>query len=98
MPIYRLEPIEDFLREQSWRHSLLKAVCWVKAPDEDHARLVMASATAKAEASPGDLMESPWLSPVLTMCIEESPEFHMEPEIAVRVDGVAKAWAAPPER
>jgi hypothetical protein len=98
MPIYRLEPIEDFLGEQSWRHSLLQAVCWVKAPDEDHARLVMASATAKAEATPGDLMESPWLSPVLTMCLEESPEFRMEPEIAVRVDGVTKAWAAPPER
>jgi hypothetical protein len=98
MPIYRLEPIEDFLWEQSWRHSLLKAICWVKAPDEDHARLTLASATAKAVATPSDLMESPWLSPVLTMCIEEHPEFRMEPEIAVRVDGVTQAWAAPPER
>jgi hypothetical protein len=97
MPIYRFEPIEDFLKEQSWRHSLLKAICWVKAPDERRARLVMASATARAEASPADLMESPWLSPVLTMCIEEGPEFQMEPEIAIRVDGIAKAWA-PPER
>lgn len=98
MPIYRLEPIEDFLWEQSWRHSLLKATCWVRAPDEDRARLAIASATAKAEASPADLMESPWLSPVLTMCMEERPEFRMEPEIAVRVDGVTQAWAAPPER
>jgi hypothetical protein len=48
MPIYRFEPIEDFLKEQSWRHSLLKAICWVKAPDERRARLVMASATARA--------------------------------------------------
>ena len=95
MPIYRLEPIEDFLREQSWRHSLLKAVCWVKAPDEDHARLVMASATAKAEASPGDLMESPWLSPVLTMCIEDSSAVQVEPEIAISVIGVAQAWTVP---
>jgi len=23
MPIYRLEPIDDFLREQSWKHTLL---------------------------------------------------------------------------
>lgn len=98
MPIYRLEPIEDFLREQSWRHSLLKAICWVRAPDEDRARLAIASATARAAASPNDLMESPWLTPVLTMCIEEGPEFHMEPEIAVGVDGVAQAWAAPPDR
>jgi hypothetical protein len=98
MPIYRLEPIEDFLKEQSWRHSLLKAICWVKAPNEDRARLAIASATAKAAASPADLMESPWLSPVLTMCIEESVEFQMEPEIAVRVDGVALAWTAPSER
>jgi hypothetical protein len=98
MPIYRLEPIEDFLREQSWRHSLLKAICWVKAPDEDRARLAVASAAARAEASPSDLMESPWLTPVLTICIEEAPEFHMEPEIAVRVDGIAQAWTAPPER
>jgi hypothetical protein len=98
MPIYRLEPIEDFLKEQSWRHSLLKAVCWVKAPHEDGARLAIAAATAKAAARPDDLMESPWLSPVLTMCIEERPEFRMEPDIAVIVDGVTQAWAAPPER
>jgi hypothetical protein len=98
MPIYRLEPIEDFLQEQSWRHSLLKAICWVKAGNEDRARRAIAQATAKAAANPDDLMESPWLSPVLTMCIEERPDFQMEPEIAVRVDGVAQAWAAPPER
>ena|SRR5262245_20007083 len=97
MPIYRLEPIEDFLREQSWRLSSLKAICWVKAPDEDRARFAVANATAKAAADPGDIMQSPWLSPVLTMCTEESPEFQMEPEIAIRVDGVAKAWV-PPER
>ena len=28
MPIYRLEPIDDFLREQSWKHTLLK---WMRA-------------------------------------------------------------------
>lgn len=98
MPIFRLEPIEDFLREQSWRHSLLKATCWVKAPNEDQARLAVATATAAASGKPADILESPWLSPVLTMCIEESPAFEMEPEITVRVDGVAQAWAAPPER
>ena len=98
MPIYRLEPIEDFLREQSWRHSLLKAVCWVKAPDEDRARFAIAQAAAAMAASPADVMESPWLSPVLTMCIEETADFQMEPEIAVRVDGVVQAWAIPPER
>jgi hypothetical protein len=98
MPIYRIEPIEDFLWEKSWRHSLLKAVCWVKAPDEDRARLTVASATASASATPDDLMESPWLSPVLAMCIEEHPDFRMEPEIAVRVDGVTKAWARPLDR
>ena len=94
MPIYRLEPIEDFLREQSWRHSLLKVTCWVKAPGEDEARLAIATATAR----PADIMESPWLSPVLTMCIEEGPAFQMEPELAVSVDGVAQAWTALPER
>jgi hypothetical protein len=94
MPIYRIEPIEDFLREQSWRHSLLKTICWVKAADEDQARL----AVARATASSADIVESPWLSPVLTMCIEEAPTFHMEPELAVNVDGVAQAWTAPPER
>lgn len=98
MPIYRLEPIEDFFGEQSWRHSLLKAICWVKAADEDRGRYAVAQATAKAADNPNDLMESPWLSPVLTMCIEERPDFHMEPEIAVRVNGVAQAWAAPPDR
>jgi|GEM_PF-3767462 len=94
MPIYRLEPIEDFLREQSWRHSLLKTICWVKASGEDQARL----AVARATASSADVMESPWLSPVLTMCMEEDPTFQMEPELAISVDGVAQAWTAPPER
>jgi hypothetical protein len=98
MPIYRLEPIEDFLREQSWRHSVLKTTCWVRALNEDHARLRIAKAAAATPANPADILESPWLSPVLTMCIEENPSFHMEPEITVRVDGVAQAWAAPPER
>jgi hypothetical protein len=69
----------------------------VKAPDEDRARFAIAQAAAGTAASPADVMESPWLSPVLTMCIEERADFQMEPEIAVKVDGVAQAWA-PPER
>ena len=98
MPIYRLEPIEDFLWEKSWRHSLVKATCWVKAPDEDQARLAVVTAVAAARGSPADVVESPWLSPVLAMCIEEGPGFQMEPEFAVHVNGVAQAWTAPIER
>jgi hypothetical protein len=98
MPIYRLEPIEDFLWEQSWQHSLVKATCWARAADEDRARLAVATAMATVAANPTDILESPWLSPVLAMCIEESSEFRMEPEIAVDVDGVAQAWTAPLER
>lgn len=98
MPIYRLEPIEDFLWEQSWRNSLLKAICWVKAPDENQARLTLATATAKPPADPTGTRESPWLSPILTMCIEENDSFHMEPQIAVNIDGVAQAWTAQAER
>jgi hypothetical protein len=98
MPIYRLEPIEDFLFEQSWRHSLLKTICWVKAPNENEARLAMVMAAAKPPADPASIMDSPWLSPVLVTCIEEGPEFQMEPEIAVSVDGIAQAWTAPAER
>ena len=98
MPIYRLEPIDDFLREQSWRHSLVKATCWAKAPNEERARLAIATAMATIPGNPTDIVESPWLSPVLTMCIEEAPGFHMEPEVATSVDGVAQAWTAPLER
>ena len=98
MPIYRLEPIEDFLWEQSWRHSLVKMICWVKAPDEDQARLIIATVMASTPDSPAGILESPWLSPVLAMCIEEGPGFHMEPEVAVHVDGVAQPWTAPIER
>jgi hypothetical protein len=71
MPIYRLEPIEHFFGEESWRHSLLKAICRVKAADEDSARNAVAQARAKTVDNPNDLMESPWLSPLLAMCIEE---------------------------
>lgn len=92
MPIYRLEPIEDFLKEQSWRHSFLKTICWVRAQGEDEARLAVATATADA----ADILESPWLSPVLTMCMEENAGFHLEPEMAISVDGVAQAWTARP--
>jgi hypothetical protein len=98
MPIYRLEPIEDFMSEQSWRHSLVKASCWARAPDENQARLAIATMMATSPAEPADIMESPWLSPVLTMCIEESPAFQMEPEDAVNVNGIAQAWTAPLER
>jgi hypothetical protein len=98
MPIYRLEPIDDFLREQSWQHSLLKTTCWVKAADEDGARHVVAAAAAALPSDPKSRAESPWLSPVLTMCIEEAVGFEMEPELAVRVDGVAQAWTAPLDR
>jgi hypothetical protein len=98
MPIYRLEPIEDFIWEQSWQHTLLKTTCWVRALNEDGARHAVARATASAPADPVNIVESPWLSPVLTMCMEESPDFQMEPEITVRVNGVSQAWAAPPDR
>jgi hypothetical protein len=98
MPTYRLEPIEDFLLEQSWQHSLLKATCWVKAPDEVRARLVLAAATVAIPADPRRIMESPWLSPVLTMCIEDSPAVHVEPEFAISVIGVAQAWTDPAVR
>jgi hypothetical protein len=94
MPTYRLEPIEDFLREQSWQYSLLKAACWVKAPDEVRARLALAAATVVPAESVG-IMESPWLSPVLTMCIEDSSAVQVEPEIAISVIGVAQAWTVP---
>lgn len=96
MPIYRLEPIDDFEREQSWRHSVLKTTCWVKAPDEDEARRMAAIATLISSVDHAFLPESPWLSPVLTMCIEEAPDFAMEPEIAISVDGISQAWARPP--
>lgn len=98
MPIYRLEPIEDFLSEKTWLESSVKAICWVKASDEDQARRALATATASAVAHAATVTESPWLSPVLTMCIEEHPGFTMEPEIAVSVDGVAQAWTAPAKR
>lgn len=96
MPIYRLEPIEDFLWEKTWLESSVKAICWVKASNEDQARLSLATATAIATAGPAP--DSPWLSAVLTMCIEEHPGFTMEPEIAVSVDGVAQAWTVPARR
>ena len=98
MPIYRLEPIEDFLWEKTWLQSSVKAICWVKASDEDQARLALATATAIASASAIPVTESPWLSPVLTMCLEEPPGFTMEPEIAISVDGGAQAWTAPAKR
>lgn len=98
MPIYRLEPIDDFLWEKTWQRSLVQATCWVKAPGETEARLLIATATARVAASPVEVVESPWLSPVLTMCFEEAPGFAMEPEIAVSVDGVAQAWTVPAER
>lgn len=98
MPIYRLEPIEDFLWEKTWLESSVKAICWVKASDEDQARRVLATATATALAHVAFVTESPWLSPVLAMCIEEHPGFTMEPEIAISVDGVAQAWTAPAKR
>jgi hypothetical protein len=92
MPIYRLEPIEDFVREQSWRHTLLSIPCWLEAADEDHARRRVALATAAFPADPDSVRQSPWLSPVLTMCIEETPQFPLEPSITVRVDGISQSW------
>ena len=92
MPVYRLEPIDDFLKEQSWRHTLLSIPCWVEAGDEDQARLHVALLTAIHPTDPESVRHSPWLSPVLTMCIEEAPQFALEPPITVRVDGVLQSW------
>lgn len=93
MPVYRLEPIDDFLREQSWQHSLLNIPCWVEAANEDHARRHVAVLAATRPTDPECARQSPWLSPVLTMCIEEIPLFPLEPEITVRVDGVSRSWS-----
>jgi hypothetical protein len=98
MPIYRLEPIEDFVREQSWQHTLLKVTCWIEAANEDEARHAVARATASVPADPVRIYESPWLTPVLTMCIEETADIQMEPGITVRVNGMSQAWAASPDR
>jgi hypothetical protein len=98
MPIYRLEPIDDFLKEQSWQNTLLKVTCWVKAADEDQARQAVAAATAMPQSDAASRAESPWLSPVLTMCIEEAAGFRMEPDLAIHVNGTARAWTAPLQR
>lgn len=95
MPIYRLEPIDDFMKEQSWQHTLLNVPCWVEAADENQARHVVAKAAASRPSDPENVIQSPWLSPVLTMCMEEKQPFQMEPAITVRVDGMPQSWAPP---
>jgi hypothetical protein len=90
MPVFRLDPVIDWLDDPSWAASKLKEACWIIARDEADARQQLQGIALKmVDVVLGKkILYSPWLSVRLTQCAEDaSPPVSMKEGIVRTISG-----------
>jgi hypothetical protein len=88
MPLFYLEPKDDDISDPRWATTTLKEGCWVAAPTEAVARLIVQQATIKLlDLQPDELLYSPWLDEQLTDCRPDSSALAIPHGSIVTVSG-----------
>lgn len=83
MPVYRLTPLKGSEMNPQWRASSMRPYClWIRAEDEDDARLQVAKATALMPGEPD--AEAPWRNSGLVACEYDDSKSPAEGIIYVR--------------
>ncbi|MBA8876455.1 hypothetical protein FHW16_000137 [Phyllobacterium myrsinacearum] len=84
---FRLEPSADFTGHAIWERSKIRETCWVRASNEQDARLIASIKLRTAAPSGDDGSNSPWLNGLLVQCNQDVPPLDFGNRSLITVSG-----------
>jgi hypothetical protein len=70
---FRLDPSVDFTEHAIWERSKIRETCWVRASNEQDARLIASIKLRVAGPMDAAGLDSPWLNGLLVQCNQDVP-------------------------